>query len=524
MGNRLFEQTSIKKPKKNVFDLSHERKLSMNMGDLVPIYIEEVVPGDKFKVSTEQLIRLAPLVSPMMHRVNCYTHFFFVPNRLVFSEWKDFITGGKDGTAAPAFPVIATNQGSVETKLTRGSLADYMGIPPIVGTGQTNPLTINALPFRAYQLIYNEYFRDQTLNVEIPFGLGSTVSDADAVEIMNIRKRSWEKDYFTSALPWAQRGADVAIPGTGATGATINYYPYSRLKYNDGGDLPANSALSSSANVMTFPNGANGRTIAANAGSVRVENIQDITLTGGTQATINDLRKATRVQQWLEKNARGGYRYIEQILQHFGVVSSDARLQRPEFLGGGINPIVVSEVLSTAKTTDLPQGNMAGHGISVGHDNQFTKYFEEHGYIIGIMSVIPRSAYYQGIPRKFFRTSKFDFFWPEFANIGEQPIYNKEIYADYKTGYPNNTFGYTPRYSEYKFHHDSVHGDFRNTLEFWHMGRKFANEPTLNDVFPVCDPTLRVFAVTDPNVHHLYCQVYNKVTAIRPMPKFGTPI
>lgn len=524
MGNRLFEQTSVKRLKKNVFDLSHERKLSLNMGNLVPIYLEEVVPGDKFKVSTEQLIRLAPLVAPIMHRINVYTHFFFVPNRLIWDGWKDFITGGKDGTSAPAFPVFATNQGSVETKLVNGGLADYMGIPPVYSTGQTLPQQINALPFRAYQMIYNEYFRDQTLNPEIPFGIGSTVSDADAYELVSLRKRSWEKDYFTSALPWAQRGAEVAIPVGSPSGATVNYYPYSRMKYNDGGDLPANSALSSSANIMTFPNGGNGRTIAANAGSVRVENIQSIDLTGSTTGTINDLRKAMNVQRWLEKNARGGYRYIEQILQHFGVVSSDARLQRPEFLGGGINPIVVSEILSTAKTTDLPQGNMAGHGISVGHDAQFTKYFEEHGYIIGIMSVLPRTAYYQGIPKKFTKSSKFDFFWPEFANIGEQPILNRELYCDYHTGYPSNTFGYTPRYAEYKFANDSVHGDFRTTNEFWYMGRKFANEPALNDVFPVADPTLRVFAVTDPNVHHLYAQVYNKVTAIRPMPKFGTPI
>lgn len=502
MRNELFNQKNQNgKVKRNVFDLTHEKKLSMNMGDLVPIYLQEVMPGDKFQVSTEQLMRLAPMVAPLMHRVNVYTHFFFVPNRLVFDQWQDFITGGSDGKLEPTLPTMQLN-GAYYTKFGQGTLADYFGINSIK-TVPTKSIPINALPFRAYQLIYNEYFRDQTLNFEVTFNHGENVDPNDVDELLQLRKRSWEKDYFTSAMPWPQRGEDVLIPNTvtavgEATKVTDIY----------GGSLTDGPvSVNQQHNLM------------AGGENIRID--------GGASNSINDLRTAVRVQEWLEKNARAGARYIEQILAHFNVLSSDARLQRPEFLGGGISPIVISEVLSTVGTTEAPQGNMSGHGISVGNNHNFSKFFEEHGYIIGIMSVLPRTTYSQGIPRTFMKSSKFDFPFPEFAHLGEQAVYQNELFAD-GTNNPLRVFGYQPRYSEYKFAMSTVHGDFRDTLNYWHMGREWDPQtnqggPVLNDTFVKSDPTHRIFAVTDEDYHKLYVQILNKVTAIRPLPRFGNP-
>ncbi|AXH76482.1 MAG: major capsid protein [Microviridae sp.] len=517
--SKLFKGQSYNGPKKNVFDLSHEKKLSMNMGKIVPFYLQEIVPGDKFKVSSEQLIRLAPMIAPMMHRVNVFTHYFFVPNRLVFDKWQDFITGGTDGKQAPSFPTIPVNAGNYMF-FDKNHLPDYFGIPPVEPGSLTIPAPeFNALPFRAYHLIYNEYFRDQTLIAPIEFSIGETVPAEDYPVLTQLRDRCWEKDYFTTAMPWAQRGDEVLIPTVGAPFA--GSYPPTKAVFADT-ETQAGQGYFDAEAMTTRRTGSDA--ILAGNNQVNI----DVHLTDASQATsasgsINDLRKAVRLQEWLEKNARAGARYVEQIMAHFGVRSSDARLQRPEFLGGGINPVVVSEVLSTVQTTDLPQGNMSGHGISVGHDNAFTKTFEEHGYIIGVMSVLPRTGYQQGVPRAFLKKDKFDFFWPEFANIGEQPVYTQELYQDYTSVENEEIFGYQSRYAEYKFAPNQVHGDFRESMAYWQMCRIFSGKPALNEFFVKSDPTHRVFAVTDPNEHKLYVQIFNKVTAIRPMPQFGTP-
>ena len=505
MKNRIFNQIKVRRPGKNAFDLSQEKKLSMNMGDLVPILIQDVVPGDTFRVKTEHLIRLAPMVSPVMHRVNVYTHFFFVPYRLVYDEWEKFITGGLDGTAVPSFPKLTVSEGR-KAEFKTGSLGDYMGVPvpdqtlPIV-----NSLDISALPFRAYQKIYNEYFRDQTLTPEVPITSNSTTTSEEANELLKLRKRSWEKDYFTSALPWSQRGGEVTIPNT------VDYsFPQ---KVTDQFGFPVSGNLSAG---TTNPGQLNieGET------PVMIENVD------GLAISVNDLRKAARLQEWLEKNARAGSRYIEQIFSHFGVKSSDARLQRPEYLGGGKTPISISEVLATFNNAETPGGNMYGHGISVGTNNSFKRFFEEHGVIIGLMSVLPRTAYQQGVPKFLTKFDKFDNYFPEFAQLGEQEVLNKEIFMTYQDDpahLPESTFGYQSRYAEYKFNQSTVHGDFKNTLEFWHMGRTFTSAPSLNASFVEADPTQRIFAVTDPDVHKLYVQLYNDIKAIRPMPIFGTP-
>lgn len=531
----IFNQIRVKKPKSNKFDLSHEKKMSLNMGDLIPIYLEEIVPGDRFKTSSEILIRMAPMLAPIMHRVNVYTHYFFVPNRIVWDNWKTFITGGEDGQQEPVYPTINIAE-TVKQMFAQGTLADYLGLPVL---DQTKTITgstarISALPFRAYAEIYNEYYRDQNLEAAVEFskGDGPAGGATEALRLGTLRKRAWEKDYFTSALPWAQRGGEVNLP------VESQFQPV----YKDITDVFQTGTSTPSA-TGSWDLAGGGQVQDVNSTKARIENLSTTQQVQSTSVTINELRTATRLQEWLEKNARGGSRYIEQILSHFGVRSSDARLQRPEYLGGGKNPVVISEVLNQAgdapqeqePTNPLaPVGTQYGHGISVGRSNGFSKSFEEHGYVMGIMSVIPRTGYQQGMERTWRKFNKLDYYWPEFAHLGEQEIRESEIYMDYQQlPEPEDepTFGYTPRYAEYKYKQTSVHGEFRQTgttpatknLSYWHMARYFDGKPALNSTFVQSNPTRDIFAVTDENVDTLYCQIYHKVSAIRPMPYFGTP-
>lgn len=512
---KLFDSIQVGRPKRNKFDLSHERKFSLKMGKLVPILMTEVVPGDRFRCSSEIFLRMAPMLAPIMHRVNVFTHYFFVPNRLIWDEWEDFITGGRDGTAAPVIPHFNSfTLGSPAVE----SLDDYLGLPSsFYGADAMN---ISALPFRAYQLIYDEYFRDQNLiaALDISKASGAIAPGAEQDKLRVLRTRAWEKDYFTSALPWAQRGGAVGVPITGDVGAGT-------LKTGDIRKVSDNTLASTGA-------------LSSTLGVEKVGGAEDVyhdvdgvgTLTDAS-VSINELRRSARLQEWLEKNARGGARYIEQILSHFGVKSSDARLQRPEYLGGGKQPVVISEVVSTFEsmtdfeTTSNPQGNMAGHGVSFGNSNGFKRGFEEHGFVVGIMSILPKTAYQNGIHRMWRREGKFDHYWPEFANIGEQEVKVSEIWADFTSpaGEGDEVFGYQSRYAEYKYIPSSVHGVFREQLAFWHMGRIFTAKPVLNASFVESDPTERIFSVANAPLGSLYCQCFNKIDALRPMPYFGTP-
>lgn len=528
--NELFKNIVGNKPKTNWFNLSHERKFSMKMGQLVPILCEEVIPGDTWNVNTEVLMRLAPMVAPVMHRVNVYTHFFFVPNRLIWSEWEDFITGGEDGTEEPVRPYKTFT--GVSAYMEEGSLADYLGFSsePIGGS-----VNINVLPFRAYQLVFNEYYRDQNLETAVAINKTSGLDSLAASELMVVRTRAWEKDYFTSALPWTQRGAEVELPlGTAAPiyatddvydgSATTNWTVY------DSSGNPVDGTVSSPVNIEVGPN-TNGplryvQGAAHNPAWLDPDGNLEADLSSATGATIEELRRATKLQAWLERSARGGARYIEKILSHFGVHSSDKRLQRPEFLGGGKSPIVISEVLQTSETdAGTPQGNPAGHGIAVGNTHQAKKYFEEHGYIIGIISVLPKTAYQQGTRKHLLKDDKFDYYWPEFAQLGEQAVLQAEVYDDYVTANREATFGYQSRYAEYKYIPSSVHGDFKDDLSFWHMGRIFSSAPALNETFIQADTSAintRVFAAGDTEPQ-LWVQVYNNIKAKRPIPKFNNP-
>ena len=499
------------------------------------------------------MLRFAPMLAPIMHRVDVYTHYFFVPNRLIWNDWEDFITGGKDGTLAPVPPYFSLYDLKMTGKadfLKPGTLFDYMGCPAVsnpssIGSGVA-PTHVSSLPFRAYQLIYNEYYRDQNLINEVDFSKGSGFdSGATISKLLSLRNRCWQKDYFTSALPWTQRGAEVTLPINGEANVIKNPQAgtgdnaaFFRAKYQVDGSLATNASLDTNEAGMIRANDG------SDPGAILIEPVPSTSgeypliadLTNATAVTMNELRRAEKLQQWLEKNARGGARYVEQILSHFGVVSSDARLQRPEYLGGGKTPVVISEVLQTsASQADSAQANPAGNGISVGTSHRFNQYFEEHGFIIGIMSVLPKTAYQQGLPRMFQRTDKFDYYYPEFAHLGEQEVLNSEVYLDTSTSdplYNLGTFGYQSRYAEYKYNADSVHGDFRDSLNFWHLGRIFNTDgpdgegvgrPALNQEFVESSPSNRIFNVTTDDVNHLWAEVYQDIKAIRPMPKYGTP-
>lgn len=524
---KIFNRVKGQKVQRNVFNLSHERKMSMDMGKLIPFLCQEVVPGDTFRVDSEFMMRFAPMLAPVMHRINVFTHYFYIPNRIVWNEWEDFITGKPDylGNPVPNFPkvVISGSAAADVPHIEPGSLADYMGVSHAHQQGDwTGQIDFSVLPFRAYQMVYNEYYRDQDLTDELNIRKDSANLELDSgdstPEELTLRYRSWEKDYFTSARPWAQKGEAVQLP-LGDT-APIDYLDVqgtlTDVRRSDTGeyDFTTGSLDNDQGNLVnnvgTFVN-------------VDVSKTHVVDLSSATATTINELRRAFQLQKWLERNARSGSRYTELLRAHFGVKSSDARLQRPEYLGGGRQPVSISEVLQTSESTEGGSlGDMAGHGISVGRSNRFKRFFEEHGFVIGIVSVLPRTTYQQGLPKQLFKYDKFDYFWPEFQHIGEQEIKQKEIFHD-GSAEDEDTFGYTPRYAEYKYVPSSVHGDFKTSLNYWHMGRVFSQPPPLSDGFVKADPTTRIFNVMDAAHHKIWVQVYNRIKAVRPMAVFGEP-
>lgn len=555
----IFSQVSVKKPKRSKFNMTHDVKLSGKMGNIIPMFITDVLPGDSFSVGSDLFSRLAPMMAPVMHRINCKTEWFFVPNRLLWDEWEKFITGGPDGTLTPEKPYILPLQVPNIMGMTN-SLMDYMGYP--VGAQAGTPhftdiypddFKIDAMPFRAYQLVYNEYYRDQNLdpdlfdedNPVITTGSGQVMSDVD--QLLSLRNRCWEHDYFTSALPFEQRGPAVGLPiqssGTIPVDISItdraagtNGLPWVRP---DGTTVTASDVGSgsnaswknggsglASLNVDDIASGTGlvGQKVAQSLVSSASFDAEDITVTG---VTINELRRSIALQSFLENNARGGSRYIEQILVHFGVKSSDARLQRPEFLGGGKSPAVISEVFQTSTSTssDTPLADMAGAGVFGGSVHGCNRFFEEHGFLIGVVTVLPRSAYQDGVSRMFQKWDKLDYAFPEFAHLGEQPVYQSELKLD-KVIPPDQTFGYVPRYAEYKYMPSRVCGEFRYSLDFWHLGRTMDGIiPNLGSDFVHVDPddVSRIFAVEDEDSEQFYMQIRHSVHAKRPLPFYGQP-
>lgn len=509
---KQFEKIKINPPKRSVFNLSHERKYDCNIGELIPCFMHEVIPGDKFQIKTEHLVRFQPMMAPVMHLFDVKTEFFFVPYRLIWADFEKFITGGKDGDDATPMPIITGNLQDYFNNLEVGDLADYLGIPvdSFPNVAQPGP-DISQLPFRAYHQIYNDYYVDQNVGTKITlltdngfYDVGDWVID----EYNLIRKRCWEKDYFTSALPTAQRGDVVSLP-LGDVAPLVD--KSSQLWNRAGGGLAAGAA--------TFVAGVLGDGTDA---AVLSENAFEADLSDATASAVTTVRTAFALQRWMEKMMRGGYRYIEQNLTIFGVESRDSRLQRAELLGGFKQPVIISEVLQTSETSvNYPLGELGGHGYSSGK-GRIKRRFTEHGIVMGIMSIVPRTAYQQGIPRYFLKSDKFDFYWPDFAHIGEQEVMNQELYIDNTEAANIDTFGYQPRYSEYRYIPSTVHGHFRDELDYFHYGRIFSSAPSLNQEFTEINTDGRIFADIDEH-GQIMVHTYNDFKAIRPISKFGNP-
>lgn len=491
-GVRPFQSVRALRPGRSVFDLSYQKKFTCDMGKLIPIMCDEVVPGDVWEIANEMVVRCLALVAPIMHEVNVYVHYFSVPYRILDEDFEDFITGGTDGAYAGVLPRW------VPTDTAKGSLWDYLGFP--VGVA---PLGLSApidYPRRAYNRVYNTFYRDETLTAKV----------LETNE--TILNRAWEKDYFTSALISQQRGTAPALPISGSTTAMWGVGSFA---------TPPGSAVTVQVS-QTASTPVIGSTTAAATQNLH-DMLEDNTVDLSTASTfdIADLRLAFQIQKWMERSNRGGALYTETLQVHFGVSPRDDRLQRPEYIGGSKSPVIVSEVLQTSETATTPQGNLAGHGLAVDRKYCAKYHVQEYGLIIGIMSIMPRTAYQQGIDRQWLRRSKFDFYWPEFANLSEQAIEEEEIYAVANEATNRGIFGYQGRYDELRTKRDMVCSDMRDTFSYWHLGRIFGAAPALNSAFVVSDPSKRVFAdQADPG---LMVNFGNIIRAARPLPIESDP-
>lgn len=449
--------------KRSKHRLSHYQLMSGNMGYLLPCGVTEVLPGDTFDHGTSALIRVSPLVAPVMHPVTVRIHHFFVPNRIIWDGWEDFITGEDLETPVPTITVAADPSTQ--------PLLDYLGIPPVTG------VEISEFPVRAYNKIFNEYYRDQDLVTE------------RAEDDVSLARIAWEKDYLTSARPWAQKGPDVVLPlGSSAPVTRVSNADHWLVYRDETNTLSGVTTLKSdSLGRLSETDSPDDLSLDPNGGLIA-------DLSSATATSILDVRRAFALQRYEEARARYGSRYTE-YLRYLGVRSSDARLQRPEYLGGGKQTISFSEVLQTATGSDVENvvGTMRGHGISALRSRRYRRFFEEHGWVISLISIRPKAMYMQGIHKQWLRTTKEDYYQKELELIGQQEVLVNEVYADAANG--GNVFGYADRYRDYREKPSIVTGEFRDsTLDYWHFAREFGAEPTLNSSFVQCDPTNRVFA------------------------------
>ena len=527
------------------FDRSASVKTSFNAGDVVPFYCEEVLPGDTFNVKTSRVVRMQTLLTPMMDNVYLDTYYFFVPNRLTWEHWKEFCGENTQSAWIPeteySIPQVTAPDGGWNV----GTIADYFGIP----TGVSN-LSVSALPFRAYALIMNEWFRDQNLQdpLLVPVddatvqGVNTAIFVTDVVKGGKPFIAAKYHDYFTSCLPAPQKGPDVMIPVS--QGSNLPVVPLEQTIFNRGlGDLikplrfgsmgsssPATDGLlgwNPSLNATTVKNssgsGANQEVFPSNLWAIDDGNV--------SSATINQLRLAFQIQKFYEKQARGGSRYTEIVRSFFGVTSPDARLQRPEYLGGNRVPINVNQVVQqsgTGESTSTPQGTVVGMSQTTDSHSDFTKSFTEHGFIIGVMVARYDHTYQQGLERFWSRKDMFDFYWPVFANIGEQAVKNKEIFAQ-GTDVDDQVFGYQEAWAEYRYKPSRVTGEMRSSyaqsLDVWHLADDYEKLPSLSAewIQENAKTIDRVLAVTSENSNQFFADIYVKNLCTRPMPMYSIP-
>lgn len=527
------------------FDRSASVKTSFNAGDVVPFYCEEVLPGDTFNVKTSRVVRMQTLLTPMMDNVYLDTYYFFVPNRLTWEHWKEFCGENTQSAWIPeteySIPQVTAPDGGWNV----GTIADYLGIP----TGVSN-LSVSALPFRAYALIMNEWFRDQNLQdpLLVPVDDATVQGVNTATFVTDVAKggkpfiAAKYHDYFTSCLPAPQKGPDVMIPVS--QGSNLPVVPLDQTIFNQGLDdlikplrfgsmgssAPATDGLlgwNPSLNATVVKNSS----AAGTDQEVYPSNLWAIDDGNVSSATINQLRLAFQIQKFYEKQARGGSRYTEIVRSFFGVTSPDARLQRPEYLGGNRVPINVNQVVQqsgTGESTSTPQGTVVGMSQTTDSHSDFTKSFTEHGFIIGVMVARYDHTYQQGLERFWSRKDKFDFYWPVFANIGEQAVKNKEIYAQ-GNAEDDEVFGYQEAWAEYRYKPSRVTGEMRSSyaqsLDVWHLADDYDKLPSLSAewIQENAKTIDRVLAVTSENSNQFFADIYVRNLCTRPMPMYSIP-
>lgn len=507
----------IRIPSRSYFDRTHKVVGPMDMGILYPVCCDEVYPGDSYRDRSESLIRFEAMIKPVMHEYNVFMHWFFVRDWTIMEDFEDMIFAGADGESTAVVPF---NSDSVT--IGEGSLGDWLGINP----GEYAANYFSMLPFRVYNKIYNDWYRNQ-----------NTEPDEIDLDSMILQHRCWERDYFTGGLPWAQRGPSVALPlGTSApVNITSNGVLMVSRSGGSTGALYENAAgnavcvggvATSTDDPLYYHNGLKG--------------LADLTQASG--ATIDSFLTAMQLQAWQRMNGIAGVRYVEGVKAHFGVNTPDARVERAEYLGGGKSPVVVSEVLQTSSTDSTSaQGNLAGHGISANLTNGFKRTFTEHGFLMCICSIMPRTSYQQGIDPMFFRKDHLDFMTPEFSRLGFRPIPIKylftgvylkdgEVVSPNTTGAvwtpvsdPDLTFNYQAIYNELRYKPSSVHGTMRSSESYWTGARIFAEEPAFNDEFVKCNPSKRMFAVQSDDYPVAKVEIVHHLDCFRELPKDGMP-
>ena len=521
----LFSQIPQANIQRSIMDRSSGYKTTFDSGYLIPFFWDEVLPGDSFRLKTSLFARLATPAVPFMDNLFLDTQYFFVPSRLLWSNFQRFMGEQDDPDDSIDYLVPVINSG--ESGVAVGSIYDYFGIP----TGVAN-LEFSALPFRAYNLIWNEWYRDENLQDSVPKNM---TDGPDSLSDYSILRRGKRHDYFTSCLPWPQKGAGVELPLSGNApvygidGTAMGLSKESSSTYGSGFHM----ITTDTSLLISGGSGNRDVNIVSKGLEGRPSNVY-ADLSEVTAATINSLRTAFQMQKFLEKCARGGTRYTEILRAHFGVVSPDARLQRPEYLGGASTRIHINPVAQTASSDAVsPQGNLAAFGVSGSTHHGFNKGFVEHGYIIGLLSVRADLTYQQGLNRLLSHRTRYDYYWPSFAHLGEQAVLNKEIYAqggsvkdEDLNVIDDKVFGYQERYAEYRYRPSYITGKFRSSyaqsLDVWHLSQYFSNLPVLNDEFIVDNPPVsRVVAVQDEPQFLL--DAYFDLKCTRPMPLYGVP-